>query len=359
MIRGVQKNRRLLVVSVCISILFYAMFAHTLIAAPDGPVRIVLPLELIAGQPATLAVLASDGHIAPGAKIVLSNGRVITTDESGRAHFLAPPQTGPLFARVLESDVREAADVLPQQQSSGNLQLTHVPTVTSVERPLTIEGSGFDGNADGNSVSISGNRTLVLASSLVQLIIIPPANTAAGPTKLLVTKDGAEATANLTFINIIAISPSDSQIRPGKKTMIHLLVQGTVTPVNLRIQNKTPQTAQFEGEDDVFVRTMGGPDNSVDIRIKGLAAGQFSYSVSCGGDYGQAGTQVTTDFLQAAQKIAGLNAREKIDSILKELQQKVANWEKLANELRSIENSSGSADFQALIRAAERSLNGA
>lgn len=356
MSNGVQKNFRLLVVGLCTSILAYATSARTL-AAPAGSVRIVLPLELVAGEPATLAVLTSDGHVAPAIKLVLSTGQVLTTDESGRAHFLAPLRTGPLFARILESEVREAADVLLPQPSSDGLQLMHVPVAATPGHTLTIGGSGFDGNADGNSVDIGGKRTLVLASSPFQLIITPPANTA-GPTKLLVMRDDSEVTANLTFVNITAISSSDTQFRPGKKAVIRLLVQGTAAPVKLRIQNQSPQIAQFDGGDDLFVRTTGGPENSIDIRVKGLVTGRFSYSVRLENEYRQAGMQVTSDFLQAAEKIAAPDARAKIDSISKELQRKGANWEKLAKELYSMENSSRSADFQALIRAAERSLSG-
>src|SRR5579872_7568579 len=87
------------------------------VSAPKtSPQSIVLPLELVSGRPATLAVLLADGRIAAGVKLVLSNGEVVTTDESGRAHFLGPPDARILIARILGTEMRAAADVVQKEE---------------------------------------------------------------------------------------------------------------------------------------------------------------------------------------------------------------------------------------------------
>lgn len=353
-----QEKLRLFGIGLCVSIFLVAFSARNLVAAPAGQTRIVLPLELIAGEPATLAVLTPDGHVAPAMQIVLSSGQVLTTDESGRAHFLVPPQTGPLFARLLGTETREAADVLPKQSSSGDLRLTQVPKIASVGDRMVISGSGLAGNADENAVEIKGKRALVLASSPAELILVLRADTALGPARLLIARGNSEVTANITLVSVVPMTFSQMLIRSGREVAIHLLVQGTTEPLNMEIKDLTPGVVQFNHADTLFVRSRGGTDNWAIIRIKGLAAGQFSYSVALENEYRQADPQVAIDFLRAAQKIAGSDTNNKINSIVRELQRKGANWGNLPKELQKVAGSSKSADVQALIFAAERSTRG-
>lgn len=349
---------RLLSIGLCASIFSTVFPTRNLVAALAGQNRIVLPLELIAGEPATLAVLTTDGHVAPAVEIVLSSGQVLTTDESGRAHFLVPPETGPLFARLLGSGIREVVDVLPKQSSTGDLRLAQVPQIASVSDRLVISGSGFAGDADKNAVEINGKRGLALASSPAQLILMPPADTALGLARLLIARGDSEVTTDVTFVRIVPMTFSEMRIRAGREAAIHLLVQGTADPLNMEIKNLTPGVAQFEHADTLLVRSRGGTDNWAMIRAKGLAAGQFSYSVRLQNEYSQAAPQVTIDFLRAAQKIAKADTKKKINSILKDFQQKGASWQNLSKALQNIADSSTSADVQALIRAAERSIGG-
>lgn len=349
---------RLLEIGLCFWIFVVALSARNPIAAPAGPSKIVLPLELIAGEPATLAVLKEDGHVAPNAKVILSSGQVLTADESGRAHFLVPPQAGPLFVRILDSEARVAGDVLPEKVSSGALQLTQALKIASVNDRLVIIGSGFDGDADRNSVEIDSTHALVLASSPTQLIVVPPAKTQLGPATLLMKKGDSEATANVSFIRIIPISSSGLQIRRGRTSMIALLVEGTAEPLSLRVRALTPQVSQFKRGNTLFVRTTGGPENSAIIRVKGLAAGQFSYSVKLENDYRSTDAQVASDFLRAAQRMADNGGRQKIQAILTELKRKKPDSMKLLQDLQDLQEPKEPSDFQALICAAERSIGG-
>lgn len=353
-----REKLRLFSIAPCI-LIFLAVFpTRNPVAAPAAQDRIVLPLDLIAGEPATLAMLTADGHVAPAVEIVLSSGQVLTTDESGRAHFLVPLQTGPLFARFLGSGLREAADVLPKQSSAADLQLTQVPKIASVGNCLIVSGSGFAGDADKNAVEIDGKRGLVLASSPAQLILMSPSDTALGLARLLIARGNSEVTTDITFVRIVPMTFSEMRIRTGKEAAIHLLVQGTADPLNMEIKNLTAGVAQFGHGDTLFVRSRGGTDNWAMIRVKGLAAGQFSYSVRLQSEYSQADPQVTIDFLRAAQKIAGPDTGKKINSVVQEIQQKIGNREDLPKQLQRISDSSRSADVQALIRAAGRSIGG-
>lgn len=318
---------------------------------------IVLPLELVAAQPVTLAVLTEDGRVAPGVKVVLSSGEVVTTDESGRAHFLVPPETGLMFARIPGTEVREAADVLPQGSGSGSLQLAQVPKVVALENHFTVSGSGFQGDADRNRVEVGGKAILVLASSPVQLIVMPPANTPLGPARLMTIEGTTEIATQITFVEVVP-SNTSVQIRRGKRAAIVLRVRGRAEPLDLEIRNLSPQVARFPHGNEVRVRTTGGSDNSAVIRLKGMSAGPFSYAVSLEDISRIANAPVARDFLEVARKIAQPDVANRVDAILKELRGANVDVLKARNRLHRISNEGGSGDFQALIRAACRALDG-
>src|SRR5580692_8958096 len=56
------------------------------------PRLIILPPKLLAGQPATLAVIDNQGRLLPKAPVDLSAGQHVTTDATGRALFIAPTE---------------------------------------------------------------------------------------------------------------------------------------------------------------------------------------------------------------------------------------------------------------------------
>lgn len=317
---------------------------------------IVLPLELIAGQPATIAVLTSDGHVAPGTKVVLSNGEVVTTDESGRAHFLAPPDTGVMFARIPDTEVREAADVLPQASSDDSLQVTQIPKMVSLENHFAISGHGFRGDADRNRIAMDGKAIFVLASSPVQLIVMPAADLPPRQASLTITEGPAETVTDVTLIDVVSLSSLNPQIHRGRKTEIVLLARGTQEPLDLKILNLTPQTAQLAQGGEAYVHTTGGLDNSAVLQLKGETAGSFSFAISLESVLDKANAPVARDFLEAAKKAAAPDIANRIEKVLRRLHGKNIDLAKIRSDLRRMPTS-GSTDFQALIRASLRALD--
>jgi len=341
------------------------LVALSLVAVPIHPQNmdqqsrhaIILPLELVAGQPATLAVLTADGYIAPNTKVVLSNGQVVTTDESGRAHFLVPLDVGIMFAQILGAEVREAADVLPQPSTDSSLQVTRIPKMVSLENRFAISGNGFEGDADRNRVTMDGRDILVLASSPTQLIVMPAANLPPGPAKLTITEGPAETVTDLTLVALVFMNSSDVKIHRGGRAEIVLLARGTEEPLDLKVQNLSPQTVQFAHANEAYVRTTGGPGNSAVLQLKGKSEGSFTFAISLESAPVKGNVAVARDFLEAAQKMAASDAANRIEKVLKELHGKGIDVAKMRSDLQNIPTQSGSPDFQALIRASLRALN--
>jgi hypothetical protein len=323
----------------------------------NGEDRIVLPLELVAAEPATLAVLTADGHVAPGVEVVLSSGEEITTDESGRAHFLVPPETGPMFARIPGSEVREVGDVLPQGAGRGDLQVTGMPKVAALASPFVLRGVGFEGDADRNRIEIAGKRALVLASSPVQLVVMPSEDRIPGPASLVIHEGDAEVSTKVALVSVSS-SSTNAIVRRGKKAEVIMLVRGTAEPVELDVRSLTPQVAQFARGDDMSVRTNGGVDNAAVIQLKGVGAGTFSLAINLKNISTSVNAPVARDFLEAARKMAAPNTANRLEIILKKLSSGHVDAEEEQAELQAVSTESSSRDFQALINAACRALGG-
>jgi hypothetical protein len=323
----------------------------------NGDERIVLPLELVAAEPATLAVLTADGHVASGVKVVLSSGEEVTTDESGRADFLVPPETGPMFAHILGSESREVADVLLQSAGRGDLQMTVMPKLAALENPFVLRGVGFQGDADRNRIEIAGKRALVLASSPVQLVVMPPEGTITGSASLIIHEGDAEVSTNVALVSVSS-SSTNAPVRGGKKGQVIVLVRGSAAPVDLDVRSLTPQVARFADGDDTSVQTRGGVDNIAVIPLKGIGAGTFSLKVSLHNTSTSVDAPLAHDFLEAARKTATPDTANRLGSILKKLRSGYVDAQEIQRELRTILTESSSNDFRALVNAACRALAG-
>ena len=68
---------------------------------PAGSARILLlPRRIVSGERATLAVLDVNGRLTPGVTVNFSNGDRLTTDQTGRALFVAPLNPGVIFGSI-------------------------------------------------------------------------------------------------------------------------------------------------------------------------------------------------------------------------------------------------------------------
>ena len=342
-------------------ILFLAVASASGQGASSGTPRqdtIVLPLELVAGQPATLAVLTSEGRVAPGVRVVLSSGQIVTTDESGRAHFLAPREAGISLERIPGTEIREAADILPQESGNTDLRIFGTPVLASRKDHFAVSGSGFQGDADRNRVEVGEKNAFVLASSSLELIVMPPTSAATGPARLAVFEGTAEATTQITLVDIETSTLVSAAVLRGRKSKVSLHVRGTTEPVQLEVENLSSQTIEFPHGDAARLRTSGGPDNSAIVPVKGVTAGQFSFAVYLENTPTKANLPIAGDFLEAAQKTAPRDVRRALQQILKELRGNSNAVEKAQQDLRVISGQSRSADFQTLIHCARRALSG-
>lgn len=316
---------------------------------------IVMPLEMVAGKPATLAVLSPAGRVVPEVKLALSSGDIVTTDESGRAHFLAPPDVGIFLARIPGMEARAAADVTARTDAT-HLEI-RAPALASVKDRFNITGSGFQGDADQNHVELGDKPAFVLAASPKELIILASPETAPGNVEMVAEVGTQQVSTGMTLMDVSSDAIGED-VRPGRLGKFALHVRGTTQPVDLDVENMSPGTARFKHGDRQHLRTSGGSDNSATIEIKGMRTGEVSYAVSLKPQPGIASVEVARDFLQVAYKLAKADEKSRINKVLMRLGPRRTDIAGARKEFAKIVTANSAGDFQALIRAAGEALSG-
>src|SRR5215475_185626 len=131
---------------VCLAILAFCLGAEAQKAPVATAARILLvPRRMTSGEHATLAVLDVNGRLTPGATIQFSNGDKVTTDETGRALFVAPLTEGALFASIAGRPGRVATAVLRARELPRGTNVELTPRIASVTDRFELTGSGFCG----------------------------------------------------------------------------------------------------------------------------------------------------------------------------------------------------------------------
>lgn len=323
---------------------------------PATPHRIVLPPLLVAGQPATLAVITLDGRVAPSAAVNLPDGKQVITDEAGRARFMAPTAEGAFLAQLPGSDQMAAAGVV-MSPSGTQLMIEHTPRFISLHAYFPIYGAGFRGEADQDVVSVGGEFAVVLASSPVSLVAVPAPETPIG-TENVVVQVGGNARAETLSVVDLRLFTDTTDITPGKKLNVTVRALGTERPLELEIRNLSPGTIKLPDHGAITVRTRGGPENAAMFSIQGIAAGGFSLAANLVARFGPPDIIAARQFIQAAAMAATAQVRKQLLGLDRRIEKHPKDAEKAAGELEKLPANSGDREFAFWIAAAIDSLRG-
>jgi hypothetical protein len=341
-------------VSICVASACLWLACGTVIraqssAANTWKVSIVLPPKLIAGQPATLAVLGVDGRLAEGITVDVGKGQKVKTDKTGRAFFTAPPDVSVLIASAAGNSATALIDAPVARE--GEHAAGVAPVVSQLDR-FSICGGGFRGDVDANRVSINSKRAFVLASSPECIVVMANPRALPGPANISIETPGGQLTAATTLASL-HFDPPLPPLVPEKRSKLALHVQGTDQALRVWVENETPGVLRFLRGDRQEVLTSGGPQNSADIDVQAVATGDFSFHgrILATPDAGAA-----RRYLTAAESVAPKDLQHVVKSMAERLTHHPEDTQKVWRETQAILATTMAGDFRTLLESAAAAL---
>jgi hypothetical protein len=337
------------------------LFAATTSAVPQDTssttwaVTIVLPPKLVAGRPATLAVLGVDGRLAEGIVVDLGSHSGtdvrVKTDKTGRAAFLAPTDAAVLIAKASGAAAAALIDPPPAPNSAASA-ISLEPVVSRLDA-FQICGGPFHGEAEADHVRLNDDPALVLAASPACLVILAGPRAAPGPASMSIeTGRDTRYTATTTLV-ALHFDPPVPPLLPEKKSSLVLHVQGSDHPLRILAENKTPGVLRFLRGDTQELLTSGGAQNVATIEIQTLSTGDFSFRARILQD---ADPQTARRYLEAAQPLAPRELQRQIQNLAKQLARNPHDTRKISAELKKILSYTIAGDFRTLLESAYAAL---
>lgn len=320
--------------------------------AAEASATVVLPPKLVAGKPATLAVIGANGRLAQGVAVDISGEQHLVTDATGRANFSAPSAPGVLFARI--SGLTSASAIILPSQPAGTISLTGIPAIISSRDRFTLLGTGFQGDADANQVEVGEKPALVIAASPVALVVISAPHIQPGQVRLNVRTDAGTSSTTVTLVEL-SLETGGQAILPKEKTKLTIRVLGSNLPLTVEARSLAPEVIRIVGENPQRVQTSGGLENIATIDLEGLQAGDFGFRVRLiTPQVGAPDLDAARTYLEAAERLAPEEERSKLKKCLSRLRKKKEASKVLAEIEKMLSVPSG--DFTVLLSSARNSL---
>ena len=315
-----------------------------------GTVTIVLPDRVVAGEPATLAVLDADGRLAPGVTVNLGDDhQQVTTDRTGRALFTVASSAGVLLASASGAS---SAALVDSGSAAESRQTVTIALVVSLHEPFSVCGTGLRGNADSNQVRINGQPALVMAASPECLTVLPGPKAEPGPAQISVEAAPARWTANTTLVSLESESPKPALL-PGKKGSLIVRVHGSDRRLRILVENQTPGVLRFPRGDMQDLLTSGGSPNLASVEIQAIRSGDFSFDARV---LPVPDADAARRYLLAAQPLAPRNLGNDVAKLAGKLSGHPRDFGRVRRELDRIRVMTFAGDFRTLLDAARAAL---
>jgi hypothetical protein len=312
-------------------------------------VSIVLPPKLVAGKPATLAVLGVDGRLAAGIAVTIGESLHLKTDKTGRATFTTPVGTSVLIA---SGSGNSAAALIDADAPANGKQKLSVPAVVSVQDQFSICGANFVEPADANRVSLNGERAFILASSPECVTVQANPRALPGPAKITI-ENSTGAWESATTLVSLHFDPPIPALVPEKRSKLALHVQGSSEQLHVQVENRTPGVLRFLKGDTQNLVTSGGAENSGEIAVEAIRAGDFSFRARV---LPTPDAQSASRYLLAASALAPKDWKSRVSGYAHELEKHPDNAAKIRRDLQTMASSTIPGDFKTLIESARAAL---
>jgi hypothetical protein len=248
--------------------------------AASGARILLLPRRIVSGERATLAVLDVSGRLTPGVTVNFSNGDRLTTDVTGRALFVAPLNPGVIFGSIAGRTGRVATAILsPGEAASTSIEVSSAPQFASLTDRFELFGKSFCGDADANEVTIARQPAIVLASSPIALVVLPPPDLHPGSSAVEVSCAKRQSPSfSITLVGL-ALEANSSPLKPDEHRTLTVRVRGTTAKITLQARNLAPEIAELSGGNPMRATSGGGAENFARFEVVGRKNGSFLISI--------------------------------------------------------------------------------
>jgi hypothetical protein len=330
----------------CLSFSIPAAVAQAQSTSPaTWAVSIVLPPRLVAGQPATLAVLGVDGRLAEGITVQIGSDQSVKTDKTGRALFTAPKNTSVAIATASGNSAAALVD------SDGQAEGRPGPAVAAVVSQLDqfpICGGGYSGDVDADHVSLNGDAAFVLAASPKCLVVLASPRAIPGPANISIETPQAQSSATTTLVSL-HFDPPLPPLVPENRSKLVLHAQGSDQALRVSVENGTPNVLRFVRGDRQLLLTSGGGQNSAEIEVKAIKAGDFSFHARI---LAAPDADAARRYLLAAESIAPEDFQHVTKSLADRLAHHPRDTQKVRREIDEILSTTMAGNYRTLLAAA-------
>jgi hypothetical protein len=241
---------------------------------------------MVQGEPATLAVLDSQGRPAANVTVRLGGAATVTTDATGRAAFVAPEAAGVLRAELEGASVQATASVIARGAARQSLRIDSVERMILLKDPAAILGAGFSGEADENQVTFHDLSAAVLAASPAALVVLPNPHTPFSDTTLTVRVGGLTASKSPVAVVALELSAGKTNGQAGQRGELRIIAHGTDRAVECEVRALPEGRIEFAagpagGRDRSSARgrTSGGTENSATLTFTFRSPGEFTFEL--------------------------------------------------------------------------------
>jgi hypothetical protein len=244
------------------------------------------------------------------------------------------------------------AALVDAEESPEETKTAAVSPIVSLLDQFSICGGHFLEQADANRVNLNGERAFVLAASPECLVVLANPRSLPGPSKIAISNSAGSWEVSTTLVSLHFDPPIPSLV-PDRKSKLVLHVQGSDQQLRVLVENRTPGVIRFLGGDTQSLLTTGGAENSGDVSVIAVSAGDFSFRARILPVPDPASAR---RYLLASQPLASKDLKSRLNGYARDLDRHPRDTSKILHDLQLMASATIAGDFKTLLEAARAAL---
>jgi hypothetical protein len=179
----------------------------------------------------------------------------------------------------------EGVEVVPPRPVDPRPSLTAAAEFAIAGRAVCACGN-FPGPEAWNGIELD-ERAVSLVSASNHMVLVPlPAEMAVGRHVIAGNAAAGYTERDRVWTTVVQVGGKldSANLMRGQSTTMELFVVGTTQPLDLQVENLSPDVIAIAGGTDQVLRTSGGDPNHVERGVDSVSRGNFNINFSLAGD---------------------------------------------------------------------------